>query len=143
MTLIFGKDHPAGKWSERHNIPATEIAAKQDHEAHYSSDKPVNDKNNSDKERKDNVTVRVVDVSEEQELVQSTVDIAVNESLTWEAALRIVISPLTWLPALAYLTTFGLEIALDAKMADVLYGLFNNRINGFDQELAGYYTSVL
>jgi NNP family nitrate/nitrite transporter-like MFS transporter len=90
------------------------------------------------------VEVRTVDVDEEMGgNVQSTVDIAVNESLTIETALKILASPLTWLPALAYLTTFGLELVIDSQMANVLFALFGKRIKGFDQTTAGYYTSIL
>jgi len=74
--------------------------------------------------------------------VQSPVDVAVNESLTWKTALKICVNPLTWLPALAYLTTFGLELAIDGQMANILFSLFNKRIHGFDQTKAGYYTSI-
>ena len=76
-------------------------------------------------------------------LVKSTVDVAVNESLTFKTAAKILMSPITWLPAFAYLTTFGLELAVDARMADVLYALFNKRVEGFDQTVAGYYTAIL
>jgi NNP family nitrate/nitrite transporter-like MFS transporter len=141
---LFGQDHPAGRRHGHHNIPATEIAAIQVLEdactsVDHSSDK---DSNNSGKQGKD-VTLRVVDVTGREELVKSTVDIAVNQSLTWKTALRIVTSPLTWLPALVYLTTLGFELALNARMADVFYTLFDDRIDGFDQRLAGYYTCVL
>jgi NNP family nitrate/nitrite transporter-like MFS transporter len=143
LTLIFGQDHPAGRWHERHNIPATEIPANEVREDQYKSVDHSSDKDrNSEKKGKDHVTVRMVDATKGEGLVQSVVDIAVNQSLTWRTALRIVMSPLTWLPALAYLTTFGFELALDARMADVLYGLFHNKIEGFDQKLAGYYTSI-
>ena len=75
--------------------------------------------------------------------VQSPVDVAVNKALTPKAALEICINPLTWLPAFAYLTTFGLELAIDGQMASILYASFNKKIHGFDQTKAGYYTSVL
>lgn len=31
LTLIFGTDCPAGKWSSRHTLPASAIAAKNGH----------------------------------------------------------------------------------------------------------------
>lgn len=91
--------------------------------------------------RKEQVSVHVVE--SEQPPIQSVVDVAVNEALTWKTALEIVLNPLTWLPALAYVTTFGFELALDAKMADVLYMLYSGKLTGFDQQTAGYYTSIL
>ncbi|KAF5334644.1 hypothetical protein D9611_011951 [Ephemerocybe angulata] len=138
LTLIFGQDHPAGKWSQRHNIPAaglTEI------DGEPTINQNPDDEDDDLEKKKDTVTVSVVE-AEDVPVIKSTVDIAVNEALTLKTALKIVSNPLTWLPALAYVTTFGFELALDAKMADVLYTLYNKRLDGFDQKTAGYYTSV-
>jgi NNP family nitrate/nitrite transporter-like MFS transporter len=95
-----------------------------------------------EKKTKGEVEVNVVS-EPDSTIVKSTVDIAVNEPLTMKTALTIISSPLTWLPALAYVTTFGFELALDAKMADVLYNLYNRRLDGFSMVTAGYYTSIL
>ena len=147
LTLIFGQDHPAGKWSQRHTMPATAIAIAKGHQVHIDRDEEtvaLDAKPSKEDSEKGMVEVRTVDVEEEMGgNVQSTVDIAVNESLTIETALKILASPLTWLPALAYLTTFGLELVIDAQMANVLFALFGKRIKGFDQTTAGYYTSIL
>lgn len=51
--------------------------------------------------------------------------------------------PLTWLPALAYLTTFGVELTIDSQMANILFTLFQKKRPGFTQTTAGYYTSIL
>jgi len=32
LTLVFGTDHPAGKWSERHTLRATAVAVAKGHE---------------------------------------------------------------------------------------------------------------
>ena len=146
MTLVFGQDHPAGKWSQRHTLPATTIAAAQGHLVHVDSDEHLNESKNYDdkKDLEGGVDVRPVEAHEvDGGNVKSTVDIAVNESLTVKTAAKLLVSPLTWLPALAYMTTFGLELALDAQMANVLFALFNKKIAGFDQTKAGYYTSIL
>jgi len=66
-----------------------------------------------------------------------------HEPLTRERVVKIILSPVTWLPAFAYLTTFGLELALDGAMANTLFSLFSKRRAGFDQDTAGYYTSIL
>ena len=71
------------------------------------------------------------------------VDVAVNQSLTLKSAFKILISPLTWLPALGYFTTFGLELLVNSKLADVLFALFKDELDGFDQKTAGYYTAIL
>ena len=39
LTLIYGTDHPAGKWSECHNIPATDIAVEGGHDDADSDEK--------------------------------------------------------------------------------------------------------
>jgi len=146
LTLVFGQDHPAGKWSQRHTMPATAIAIAKGHQVHIDRNEETIalDAKTSEKGlEKGNVEVRAVEVDEEMgENVQSTVDIAVNESLTIETTLKILANPLTWLPALAYLTTFGLELVVDAQMANVLFALFGKQITGFDQTKAGYYTSI-
>ena len=94
-----------------------------------------------ERKTKEQVSVHVVEA--EQPPIESVVDVAVNEALTWKTAWVIIKNPLTWLPALAYITTFGFELALDAKMADVLYSMYKGQLQGFDQQTAGYYTSIL
>jgi len=146
LTLVFGKDHPAGKWSQRHTMPATAIAVAQGHQVHIDRDEEIislDAKISQKGLEKATVEVRTIEVDEEMGgNVRSTVDIAVNESLTIETALKVLVNPLTWLPALAYLTTFGLELVVDAQMANVLFALFGNQIKGFNQTQAGYYTSI-
>ncbi|KAG6901834.1 hypothetical protein C0995_007405 [Termitomyces sp. Mi166 len=146
MILIFGQDHPAGKWSERQNLPASAITEKQARHIHLGVDttnKIFSKKKDKHDQHSDNkITVHPVDDPDVDVVIDSTVDVAVNENLTLESAVRIGLSPLTWLPTLAYLTTFGLELALDAQMANILFVLYNKRIQGFDQTKAGYYTSI-
>ncbi|KAG5335747.1 hypothetical protein C0989_000490 [Termitomyces sp. Mn162] len=145
MILIFGQDHPVGKWSERQNLPATTRLEKQGRRIHLLVDKKNSSKQKDrhSKNFENRVTVHSVDDPGLDVVVDSTVDVAINEKLTFESAARIVLSPLTWLPALAYLTTFGLELAVDAQMANVFFALYSKRIQGFDQTKAGYYTSIL
>ncbi|KAG6884420.1 hypothetical protein C0993_011292, partial [Termitomyces sp. T159_Od127] len=146
MTLIFGQDHPAGKWSERQNLLAATTTENQGGHTppfHADNEKALsNKKDKSDKHSGDQVTVHTVDGSDVDIVINSAVDVAVNEKLTLKSTVEIVLSPLTWLPSLAYLTTFGLELALDAQMANVLFALYSKRIHGFDQTKAGYYTSI-
>lgn len=145
LTLIFGQDHPAGKWADRHNIPAAGLSAEDDLDS--SSPREPEDEDDLEKEkrrerkRKEQVSVHVVEA--EQPPIESVVDVAVNEALTWKTAWVIIKNPLTWLPTLAYITTFGFELALDAKMADVLYSMYKGQLQGFNQQTAGYYTSIL
>ena len=62
-----------------------------------------------------------------------------NRTLTPEIAFAIMMNPLTWLPAFAYLTTFGFELALDSNMANILFSLYKSR--NFGQTKAGYVSS--
>jgi len=84
--------------------------------------------------------IKAEDVIEEESDVTSQLDVAINEKLTWLATWDIMMNPLTWLPGLAYLTTFGYELAIDANLANVLFGLF--RSNDFGQTKAGYIASI-
>ncbi|KAJ7215113.1 major facilitator superfamily domain-containing protein [Mycena haematopus] len=135
LTLLFGQDHPAGAWSQRHNLPATAVAIAHGHHVHIDADEQSHETLEHEK-------ARPVETGEEFGSVTSVVDFAVNESLTFESGMKILASPLTWLPALAYLTTFGFELALDGQMENVLFTVFKQRITGFDQNRAGYYTSI-
>jgi NNP family nitrate/nitrite transporter-like MFS transporter len=131
--FIFGQDHPSGRWEDRPD-------SKKDHLVTSSFDK----KDLQDK--KENARVDTHQGQEEDATpVDSTVDSAVKGSP--QAALvtyfNILISPLIWLPPLAYMTTFGLELAIDSNMANVLFSLFNTKRPDFTQTQAGYYTSIL
>jgi len=139
--MYFGQDHPAGRWSQRHQMPATEIAVRQGHELHLDKDEKPDFKPD-DKSLEAGVVVQVRNADLDH-LVESPVDVAVNESLTLKTAVKICLDPLTWLPSFNYITTFGLELAIDGQMANILFSLFNKRIHGFDQTKAGYYTSIL
>ena len=66
----------------------------------------------------------------------SELDFAVNEPLTLGLALKVVFTPLTWLPALAYFTTFGYELAIDAYLANILLSLYKSTTFGHTK--AGY-----
>uniref|UniRef100_A0A8H7XXD5 Nitrate/nitrite transporter n=1 Tax=Psilocybe cubensis TaxID=181762 RepID=A0A8H7XXD5_PSICU len=148
LVFLFGTDHPAGKWSERHNTPATQLALRQGYQTQYTlhHDESATEKNilGGDSEK---AIVSITDPATDSDasdgvVVQSTVDIAVNETLTAAVALKLLVSPLTWLPALGYLTTFGIELAIDSSMSGVLFTLFSKRRPGFTQTTAGYYTSI-
>ena len=93
------------------------------------------------------VTARAVDELATDRYLPSTtttmVDVTVNESLTLKSAFDILVAPVTWLPAFAYLTTFGLELLVNSKLADVLFALFDNDLDGFNQNTAGFYTAIL
>lgn len=130
LVMLFGTDHPAGKWADRHRVPAAAM--------------PGPDRTGSDLEKLahaedkkggNGVTVTVAPAGEEHAHV-SAVDTAVNQALTWQIASQILGNKLTWLPAAAYMTTFGFELAIDAYLANILYGLYKTPT--FGQTKAGY-----
>lgn len=145
LVLVFGQDHPAGAWSDRHTTVATAISERQGHHVHYSSNekKPSKGGKDCDEEKTAGVSIVQVNSHDDGAIIDSTVDIAVNETLTVEGTRKLLASPLTWLPAFAYLTTFGVELAIDSVMAGALFTLYNKHISGFTQTTAGYYTSIL
>jgi len=138
LVLIFGQDHPTGKWSNRHNIAASSFT-----ETQSANEKSVCDSNKNAKASRDAAIIIhpvEVEVTDPQFL---SVDVATNKSLTFNMMAKIIFNPLTWLPTLAYLTTFGVELTIDSKMADVLFVLYSKSLPGFTQTTAGYYTSIL
>lgn len=134
ITLIFGTDCPAGKWSDRHKLPASTFAIRHGHAAAIAHDAYKG----NDKEQ-GNATVAAVDPEDEANIT-SDLDVAVNESLTLSAAGKIFISPYTWLPALMYMTTFGFELAIDSNLANVFFNIHKSAT--FTQTKAGYYASI-
>jgi len=70
----------------------------------------------------------------------SGLDYAVSQPLTLGLAWNVVSTPLTWLPALAYFTTLGYQLAVDANLAEVLVSL--NESTPIDSTKAGYLASV-
>jgi len=141
-TMVFGTDHPAGKWSDRHKAIAhghgdTELT-------HVPADETrcaTPDQSKDDPEKKGGLADIQVTVLPSQDLnMVSELNYAVSQPLTLGLALNIASTPLTWLPALAYLTTFGYELAIDAYMANVLYTLYKSPT--FGQTKAGYLASI-
>ncbi|KAI5995345.1 major facilitator superfamily domain-containing protein [Pisolithus orientalis] len=130
-TLVFGTDHPAGKWSDRHKAIAHGIKA--------GGPPPVSLEHKVDSIKKDasgDVEVTVSPVN----ALESELDFAVNEPVTWALVVKVITRPLTWLPALAYLSTFGYELAIDANLANVLFSLYKSP--NFGQTKAGYIASI-
>ena len=133
--FIFGQDHPSGRWEERPNRDTVYI---EKDDLTSSFDFPNKDKG-LENARVNTHPVQEVDVIP----LNLTVDNAVKGSPNLVTYIKILTSPMTWLPPLAYMTTFGLELAIDSNMGNVLFSLFNKKRPGFTQTQAGYYTSIL
>jgi len=76
----------------------------------------------------------------DEKLYQSEVDVAVNERMTLKSAKDILLNPLTWLPGLSYITSFGFELAIDANISHVIFDLYKSPT--FGQTKAGYIAST-
>lgn len=128
LVFFVGTDHPAGKWQDRHNIAGAKLrSAARNSSPQWSSEENIDEKESKDqKAASADVQVHQVTTSE--------LDVAVSEPLTLRVAARALSSPLTWLPALSYAMTFGFELAIDANMANVLFGLYPK----LGQTKAGY-----
>ncbi|GJE85170.1 nitrate transporter [Phanerochaete sordida] len=143
LTLLVGTDHPNGKWADRHKVP---MALPHDGAADGSSrasgdievaERKVEAPTEKIEREKDPVNVEVASVmpSRPASVRQDSVP------LTWKLAMDVVLNPLTWLPALAYMSSFGYELAIDANLANVYFGLYN-KTKGFGQTRCGYIASI-
>ncbi|GHJ84651.1 hypothetical protein NliqN6_1053 [Naganishia liquefaciens] len=148
LVLVFGTDCPTGAWSTRHTTNATAAAVMAGHEVKLDSSEQRTIIN-----KKQEPSTTVQEVSEDDgclpdvdrpvgvndtTVIRSDIDVAVNEPLTMKALGKIVSNPLTWLPSLAYMTTFGFELAVDSILANVILKHHPN----LGMEKAGYYASV-
>jgi MFS transporter, NNP family, nitrate/nitrite transporter len=144
LILVFGTDHPNGKWSDRHkpiNASLASAGAGVNEESHAPS--MADDK--GDIEKKEGVDVDVHNVAADDVddhhghfAVTSLSNAKESQNVSWAIVKEVCLNPLTWLPALAYMCTFGYELAIDANLANVLFGLYNPTHHTFGQTKAGY-----
>ncbi|KAI9568713.1 major facilitator superfamily domain-containing protein [Boletus coccyginus] len=134
--MVFGTDHPAGRWCDRHRAIAYGHGGPESAHAPAGSDEKVYgdstvDKSQDDLEQKGGQTDIQVTVAPLQDPnMVSELDYAVSEPLTLGLAFKVASTPLTWLPALAYFTTLGYELALNANLANILLSLFKSSTFG-------------
>ncbi|KAG6369332.1 nitrate transporter, partial [Boletus reticuloceps] len=146
--MVFGTDHPAGKWSDRHkaigrasNSPSKSERLSEDERVLARPGESKDDPEKKGGLADVHVTLPPLEDSSASSFhMVSELDYAVNEPLTLELALKIISTPLTWLPALAYFATFGYELAIDANLANVLLSLYQSKT--FGQTKAGYIASI-
>ena len=139
LALLFGTDCPAGKWSQRHEVPATAIAAARGHE--FGSG--TYDAGKKDVEGAGASVLAAGGESEKGAAVDAVeVDVAINEPLTFKSGLKVASAPQTWLPAFSYFTTFGLELAVDANFINILYAMYKSAPQKYSQVTCGYLTAV-
>ncbi|KAJ9111429.1 hypothetical protein QFC19_001198 [Naganishia cerealis] len=149
LVIVFGTDCPTGAWSTRHTTNATAAAVMAGHEVQLDRSEQRTFMN---KKQEPSTTVQEVEDDNEDVLlsddrqvgvkdstvIRSELDVAVNEPLTMKSMRKILANPLTWLPSLAYMTTFGFELAVDSILANVIL----KSHPGLGMEKAGYYAST-
>lgn len=159
LIMVFGTDHPAGKWEERHK-PLAAAGVKEadpEMERHFLhpdeltnrlaeagevSAAPVEDSRGAcaSSESLVGCLSLITNLTAHKSSVISEVDVAVNKPLTLALAFAVVKNPLTWLPALAYLTTFGFELAIESNLANIIFTI--HKSHSFTQRDAGYIASI-
>jgi NNP family nitrate/nitrite transporter-like MFS transporter len=130
LILLLGRDHPAGKWSQRHQLAGTAMAVAAGREVHLDA-REIREqermRENAGAEGGRSEKVRASAKGQdffESGIKADAVDTAQSEPLTPKSALAVASDLRVWMTALCYMTSFGLETALDAALPQLLYGLF-------------------
>lgn len=125
MILLFGKDHPAGKWSMRHQFSGTAVAVAQGEKVTLDADE-VAEQNRAATDRAEKAApAKGVEFRPEaQPDTVATIDTAQSEPLTAKTLGKILLDLRVWMCFMSYLLTFGLETAMDAALPGLLTTLF-------------------
>ncbi|KAL6874342.1 MFS general substrate transporter [Trichoderma longibrachiatum] len=127
IILLFGRDHPRGKWSQRHRVSSMAKAKAQGIDrgaAHQPEHMLVDPQDASAREPADSTTSDTESGKESSPSPVVEVDTAQSEPLTFAALLKILADLRVWSCALCYLLTFGLETAMDAALPGLINTLF-------------------
>lgn len=137
--MLFGRDHPAGKWSQRHQLAGTAYEVAAGREVHLDASEireqdrmrgnaSGEEAHSSDEKVLTSAPVKTSDFREMQPGQKlDVVDTAVSEPLTPRTALQVLMDLRVWMCAISYFLSFGLETAMDAALPQLLYGLFAAR----------------
>ncbi|EST08075.1 Major facilitator superfamily [Kalmanozyma brasiliensis GHG001] len=128
MILLFGKDHPAGKWSQRHQFQGTAVAIAQGEKIELdASERAEYERAAGDREKgpAKGANFREVTPAEAAKHVEA-VDTAQSEPMTFKRLMVILVDPRVWMCFMCYLLTFGLETAMDAALPGLLVTLFQS-----------------
>ena len=148
LTLVFGVDHPLGKWRDRHLAPGAQPAI--DRTASDESDNrtlagdatpPSKRKGSLTPNEKASAGSEVHRVASDEEAgapVARAVTLA--QPLTVRSAATILCSPTTLLPSILYFSLFGWELCMDANLASTLYA--SHASASFTQLTAGQLGSL-
>jgi NNP family nitrate/nitrite transporter-like MFS transporter len=127
--LIFwlGRDHPAGKWSQRHQLPGTAMAVAKGDNVHLDSSEARAYQQGA-QSRSEKGAVKGADfVESDDDQKITSVDTAVSEPLTMKSFVSVITDLRVWMVALSYMVTFGLETSLDAALPNLINGLFTSK----------------
>ncbi|UZJ56565.1 hypothetical protein CBS101457_005885 [Exobasidium rhododendri] len=127
LIMLLAKDHPAGKWSQRHLLPGTAMAVAKGEDIHldHSEQRAYEHQQAS---RAEKGPAKGADFREaENDKDITVVDTAVSEPLTMKSFVAIITDLRVWMVALCYMITFGLETALDAALPGLINTLFTSK----------------
>ncbi|KAL6851837.1 major facilitator superfamily domain-containing protein [Trichoderma novae-zelandiae] len=127
IILLFGRDHPSGKWSQRHQLGSLAVGKLQAVNrgvAHQPQHMLVDSDRAPAQEAADFKASDTESGMEESPSPVVEVDTAQSEPLTFAALLNILADLRVWSCALCYLLTFGLETAMDAALPGLINTLF-------------------
>ncbi|KAJ9474026.1 hypothetical protein PHBOTO_004089 [Pseudozyma hubeiensis] len=129
MILLLGKDHPAGKWSQRHQFSGTAVAIAQGEKVELdASERAEYERRAADNEKGPAKLAhfREQDPADAGKHV-AAVDTAQAEPMTFKRLMVILRDPRVWMCIMCYLLTFGLETAMDAALPGLITTLFQSR----------------
>lgn len=127
IILLFGRDHPYGKWSQRHRLSCLAKDKAQVRDSgmgHQPEHMFLNPEHEPAPERADPKRSDSESGKESSPSPVVEVDTAQSEPLTFTALLKILADLRVWSCALCYLLTFGLETAMDAALPGLINTLF-------------------
>lgn len=128
IILLFGKDHPAGKWSQRHQFSGTAVAIAQGEKIELdSAERAEYERRTADREKGPAKGAHFIEVDPATSGKHvEAVDTAQAEKMTFKRLLVILRDPRVWMCFMCYLLTFGLETAMDAALPGLLFTLFQS-----------------
>jgi NNP family nitrate/nitrite transporter-like MFS transporter len=126
LIMLLGKDHPAGKWSQRHQLPGTAMAVAKGEDIHLDhSERAAYEHQQASRTEKG--PAKGADFRESDDREVTVVDTAVSEPLNMKSFVSIITDLRVWMVALCYMITFGLETALDAALPGLINTLFTSK----------------
>lgn len=133
--MILGKDHPTGKWSNRHQLAGTAYEVAHGREVHLDASEireqerlrtqNAGELGSNEKMVTSKAPAKASDFSDVKDgQTYDLVDTAVSEPLTLKTAGKVLLDLRVWMIAISYMMSFGTETALDAALPQLIYALF-------------------